>query len=767
MADRQRSRISSDWKFFKGNIDGANSREFDDGKWQSVNLPHDYSIEGPPDQNNNPWSGFMPKGPGWYRKYLPAVAKDAEKIFIEFEGVFRNSTVWVNGEKAGSHLRGYTGFIYDITDLLRRDGKPEVVSLLIDNPNPKHHTDPGNEGWWYEGCGIYRHVWLITTSSVHVDTWGTFVTTPEVTRANALINIKTTLKNDSKDEKRVCLETTITDPDGVELAVLISDETIPGGSAVDIEQQARVENPTLWSFDNPSLYSANSRVIVDGKVVDTYNTSFGIRWFEFTSDKGFFLNGEHVQLRGMCNHADCGGLGMALPDRVNYKTVEIMKEMGCNLLRSAHHDAAPSLMEACDKLGMLVWAETRYLEEPDAAIPPLIDLIKRNRNHPSIICWGLANTAGSEDDTLTNYLKALNDTAHAQDNTRPTAFACEANTDANVNGFALVTDIMGYNGGGMGIDDRDHNLYPERKMLISEFSSGLGARGVYEELPSDTLSTNRLGDGRIVNWNGRYCSIYKLCRQFEKEWTHIAERDWLAGGAMWSGFEYYGEMQGWPTVTSQFGVTDICRFPKDTYYYFLQEWTQKPMVHVFPHWTWPGKEGQEIDVWGYTNCDAVRLTLNGRQLEELPKKPLTHIEWKVPYEPGVLLTEGIVDGKVVCSQEVRTAGDPSQIKLEADRSEIKSDGMDVCFVTISIQDKDSNFVPTAGNSIEVKVSGSGRLIGLSSGDPRSHENPKKSSAKAFNGLLLAIVQSTGEAGAINITASTDGLEPERLEITGK
>ncbi|MEN6357570.1 MAG: glycoside hydrolase family 2 TIM barrel-domain containing protein [Armatimonadota bacterium] len=767
MADRQRTRISSDWMFYKGCIQDANERDFNDKDWQSVDLPHDYSIEGPPDSNNYSWGGYLSKGPGWYRKYLPSIPDDGRRVYVEFEGVFKNSTVWVNGARVHTHPWGYTGFVIDITDALKHDGKPEVVSVFIDVDNTKIVTDPGNEGWWYEGCGIYRHVWLISTNPVHVDKWGTFVTTPKVDKQHALVNAKTTLRNDTQSEQRVTLQTTLLDPSGSTITIMSSDGVISSGSTIDIDQNADIDSPTLWSVNDPTLYSVQSKVILSGEEVDTYTTEFGIRWFEFTPDKGFFLNGEHIQLRGMDIHADCGGLGMALPDRVNYKTIEIMKQMGCNFLRSSHHDASPSLMEACDRLGMLVWAETRYLEESKTPVPALIDLIHRNRNHSSIICWGLANTAGSEDDTLTNCLKVLNEVAHAQDPTRPTAFGCEGNTDANANGFAFVTDIMGYNGGGMGIDDRDHQLYPDRKMLISEFSSGHGARGVYEEIPSGIVSKVTYGDGRVVECDGKYTSIYDLCTQFEKEWTHIAERPWLAGGAMWSGFEYYGETIGWPTITSQFGVLDICRFPKDTYYYFLQEWTDEPMVHIFPHWTWPGKEGQVIDVWGYTNCDSVRLSLNGKPLGEIPRKPLSHIEWKVPYEPGVLMAEGIIDGKVACTQETRTASEPAQIHMSVDRTSISADGMDVSFVTISIYDRDDIFVPTAGSLIDIQVTGQGRLIGLSSGDPGSHESPKGSRAKVFNGLLLAIVQSNVESGSINVTATSNGLESGRIVITAE
>lgn len=764
MTDRLRTRISQDWKFFKGNAEGAEARGFDDSAWRSVDVPHDYSIEDPPSDSNIMWGGYRTKERGWYRKHLPPATDDGRRVYLEFEGVFHNSTIWVNGEKAGAHPWGYTGFVLDITPYLRRDGGPEVVAVFLDKTNWHVTENPEAEGWWYEGCGIYRHVWLISTHPVHVDRWGTFVTTPEVSESSALVNVKTTLRNDTEADARVTLETALAGPDGELLATLRSERCVPASGTVDIPQQARIEQPRLWSPDSPSLYTARTRVMVDGEAVDTYETPFGIRWFEFTPERGFFLNGKHIQLRGMCNHADCGGLGTALPDRVNEKTVEIMKGMGCNLLRSAHHDAAPSLMESCDRLGMLVWAETRYLDAPEVAGAPLRDLIQRNRNHPSIICWSLANTAGSPDGKLTGYLKALNEIAHAEDPTRPTAFGCEANTDANANGFAFVTDIMGYNGGGMGIDDRDHHLFPERKMLVSEFSSGRGARGIYENIPSGIETKVTLGDGRVLDFDGRYCSIYDLCRWFEKEWTHIDERPWLAGGAMWSGFEYYGETSGWPTVTSQFGVLDICRFPKDTYYYFIQEWTDKPMVHVFPHWTWPGREGQEIEVWGYTTCDSVRLSLNGQRLGEKPRGRLTHMEWKVPYQPGVLLAEGVVDGRVVCVQEIRTAGDAAKLRLSADRFSIRADAQDVSFVTISVHDAQGNTVPTAACDVRVEVAGAGKLIGLASGDPRSHENPKDTRARTFSGLLLAIVQSTGEPGAITVAASSEGLAGASVEL---
>ncbi len=497
-------------------------------------------------------------------------------------------------------------------------------------------------------------------------------------------------------------------------------------------------------------------------MVDRYETPFGIRWFGFTPDKGFFLNGKHLQLRGMCIHHDYGGLGCALPDRANYQTLEVAKKMGVNIIRSSHNDAAPSLMRACDEMGILLWAETRYLGSDDYSVSSLVDLIRRARNHPSIICWSLANTAGHDDIRETEMLKVMNDHAHKEDPTRPTAFACEANGDPNKSGFAFVTDIMGYNGGGMGKDDRDHKLYPDRKMLISEFSSGRGARGNYKR--EITTRTETLGDGRIVPVSGQLASIYDLCRSHESEWGHIAGRPHLAGGFMWSGIEYGGETDGWPVVTSQFGVFDLCRFRKDTYYYYLQEWTDKPMVHIFPHWNW--KEGDTIDVWCYSNCDEAELFLNGKSLGRQAKVPLGHMEWKVPFHAGVLSAKGFIKDHVAAETEVKTAGVPCRLNTSADRTSIKADGDDLSFITVNICDKDGNRIPTADHVIEVEVTG-GKLLGVCSGNPMSHEDPGIGEMKAFNGMLLAVVQSYDRAGKISVKVKSEGLGPDSIVLKAK
>jgi beta-galactosidase len=397
-------------------------------------------------------------------------------------------------------------------------------------------------------------------------------------------------------------------------------------------------------------------------------------------------------------------------------------------------------------------------------ITSLIDLIHRARNHPSIICWSLANTAGSDDVRLTKALQVMNECVKKEDPTRPTAFACEENGDANKSGFALVTDIMGYNGGGMGKDDKDHELYPLRKMMISEFSSGRGARGNYKSEPVGETKTEKLGDGRVVSRTGHLTSIYDLCLSHEKEWRHIAERPFMAGGCMWSGIEYTGETNGWPVVTSQFGVLDLCRFKKDTYYYYLQEWTDKPMVHIFPHWNW--NKGDTINVWCYSNCTEVELFLNGKSLGRKTKVPLGHIEWKVPFQSGILSAEGLNNNKAVAGMQIKTAGKPSLIKTSADRNIIKADGNDLSFITVTVCDKDGNMVPTADNLVEVQVSG-GKLLGVCSGDPIAHDAPASGKIKIFNGMLLAVVQSNEHPGKILVTVKSEGLTSNLIDINAK
>jgi len=398
-----RQRINHNWRFHKGDIPGGERLGFGEGEWQDVNIPHDFTIEGPVSRKYHRANAYLPKGVGWYQKQFSFDQDITDKqIYLEFEGIFRKSTLWINGKYVGRHIYGYTGKVYDITPYVHGGGRSNILMLKIDNAEKKGSMGPicrmakypiladneleACEGWWYEGCGIYRNVWLIIKQKVHVKNWGTFVTTPEVSENYAKVVVRTTLRNSFSEGRNCVLETAIVAPNGKIVGTSRSESSVPSVSEQDFCQEINIDSPLLWSPDAPHIYTAHSRVICDGDEVDSYETPFGIRWFEFTADKGFFLNGRHLQLRGANIHHDYGGLGVALPDRAHKKNVEVLKAMGCNILRSAHNDAAPALLDACDRLGMLVWAETRYLDKPGFAVPPLRDLIRRSRNHPSIIC---------------------------------------------------------------------------------------------------------------------------------------------------------------------------------------------------------------------------------------------------------------------------------------------------------------------------------------------------------------------------------------------
>lgn len=772
--------LCADWRFFRGDNENAVREDLDDDGWRVVDLPHDWSIEGPFDERCDLWNGYLPKGVGWYRKPLILDRQwNRKRIFLEFEGVFRKSMVFVNGKRAGAHVPGYTAVIYDITPYVRFNGAPNCLVVKVDNPAPHdmskmggqthiasytgNNIDESCEGWWYEGCGIYRPVRLLVTDPLYLDHWGTFIRTTKITSEHAVVDITVCVKN-AMEQKRSCrLRVAIVDAAGNRVATISQDHDTDPYSASSISLATEIVNPRLWSVESPHLYTAHAELIDNDRVIDNSKTTFGVRFFEFTSHEGFYLNGERLQLRGANIHQDFGGLGCALPARAHEKNVEVLKGMGCNIVRIAHHDGAGALLDACDHLGLLAWVEHRYLTRLNGEVDSLIDLIRRNRNHPSIICWGLANTAGGEDQTLTDYLRKANDIAHREDPSRPTAVALEGNTNGNANGFAKVTDIVGYNGGGMGIDDADHVNYPERKMLISEFSSGRCARGIYEEQSLGRESKFHSADGRVLQAGARLFDNYAACLATEKEWTHVAKRPWLNGGIIWSGIEYWGETCGWPVVSGQFGVLDLCRFPKDSYYYFLQEWTTAPMIHVFPHWTWPGKEGKKTNLWCYTTCDEAELLVNGVSQGVKPRRPLTHIEWTVGYEPGWIEVRGLKKGEILARKRVDTAIKPVALRMEADRPTIKSDGQDLAFITIGVHDANGTRVP-CDILVHVEVSGDGSLRGLCNGNPTCHTVPSSTQMRTFSGILLAIVAAKGKCGDFGVKASAVGLEPAVLTI---
>ena len=749
-------KIDRDWQFRRDDgtfvVSSAND-------WKKLDLPHDWAIEGEFSKENYIDSireeahlefrhdSFLPRGCGMYRKQL-AIEElfPDQRVFLEFDGVFGESTLFVNGRKGGENTSGYTGTVYDITKLC--SGKRNVELIL-------NVSAERMQGWWYEGAGIYRHVWLHRKPACHIVPWGIAVTTPRITDSEAEVNIAVELKNCTAVSENAELEFEIFDPDGKSVAKKRQNCCIENDGEITIESVMQISAPRLWDVDAPELYSA--KITLSGSSGrETEEVSFGIRYFEFTPDKGFFLNGRRIQLRGGNLHHDFGGLGTALPDRAHEKNVEVLKNMGANMIRSSHNPAAPALMEACDRMGMLLWAETRNLHPERGAEKDLTALIRRDRNHPSIVLWSLANTAGAREGNryLTDKLKVLHDLVKKLDPSRPTAVGLEGNADANANGFADTVDVVGYNGGGMGKDDRDHEMFPQRCMAISEYSSGRGARGIYkEEEMGESGIFETLGDGRKVARNGKYCSEIALLESHCREWTHVMERPFLAGGLMWSAIEYRGETCGFPVVTSQFGVLDICRFPKDTFYYYQMLWRDEPMIHVFPPWNRNVPDGTEVELFCCTNCDSVELLLNGRKIDVQQPQKDKYVKWLLPYEAGTLEAVGSKDGKEICRQTLTTPGVPAELKITADRSIITANGEDIAFLRADVVDSCGNIIPDAAEDLEITVTGAGKLAGVCSGDPSSHEREDASTIRTFSGAALVIIQSGDTPGDIMVEIS--------------
>ena len=767
--------IDKKWRFY--NLALSNdmlTKEFDDNYWRELDLPHDWAIENSFEQKNyRPTvlhekhleardDSFLPRGEGIYRKklHLPKDAKN-NKVFLEFDGVFGESFLYIDGFKVGENLSGYAGKLYDITNFVENK---EVIDIALRvNANRM-------QGWWYEGAGIYRHVHLIILPKCYIEEWGVAISSSNISNDSATISIVTEITNCLDRTIATSLDINIIDSNQKTVASLHNDFDVSPNILETKNFVMEVENPRLWDIDNPELYKAIFTLETNaGKQIK--EVTFGIRSFYFTPDKGFFLNGRKLQLRGGNLHHDFGGLGVALPDRAHEKNVEVVKDLGANILRSSHNPAAIALMDACDKYGILLWAETRNLYPEFGACEDLTSLIKRDRNHPSIICWSLANTAGARngDTSLTKKLETLHNLAKKLDPTRPTAVGLEGNADFNANKFACVTDVVGYNGGGMEKDVIDHQNYPQRCIAISEYSSGRGARGVYEKSYLGEGFSEVLGDGRVVTRDGKTSTEQELLISHVKEWTHVEENDFLAGGLMWSIIEYRGETSGFPIVTSQFGIFDICRFPKDTYYYYKMKWKNEPLVHLFPPWNHKVKRGTPVEVYCLSNCDKIELYLNNVKIkeEEIKKSCIStepFVKWNIPYEPGLLSAVALKDGKVVAKEDLYTPGEVQKIKLTADRTILKANGEDISFIRLDVLDKENHFVANASCHLTINVTGNGHLLGVCSGNPASHESEKSNSVTTFSGSALAIIQTNNQAGKITLEVTSPNLETNTITL---
>ena len=808
-SERSRERLLMDfnWKFQLVDQQRAEQTSFDDSDWRQLNIPHDWSIEGEysKEEPTGGSGGYLPSGIGWYRGHFQMTKDDLSKIiWIEFDGVYMNSNVWLNGHHLGNYPYGYSSFYYDLSTYFV-EGE-NVIAVRVDNskqPNTR----------WYSGSGIYRHVWLVKIDPLHIAHWGIYTTTPFVSLDSARINIKTKIENQDKETRQGKLQIFLIDNNGNEVAQTESSFSVESGGSSEINQQLKVSSPKLWSIENPNMYKLHSIIYDGNKKIDEVTTDIGIRKIEYDVDRGFFLNGKHIKMNGVCLHHDGGCVGAAVPEAVWERRLKKLKEMGCNAIRTSHNPPAPEFLDLCDRMGFLVMDEAfdewtygkrkyGYHDYFDKWVDKdLTAMIQRDRNHPSIVIWSVGNEIPEQKDPKgTELLKPLIDICHSEDPTRLVTSALDniaADGGATTLGFMNMLDIVGYNYVDRwhkrrelyySIDRHDH---PNWKMIGTEsISNSGGIRGEYS-FGDDTSSVQPdrdfwMSESILNNKSHRFLPSYNYWMvESEQLYKFVRTRDYVIGDFMWTGIDYLGE-SNWPNKNASFGVLDLCGFPKDGYYFYQSQWTDKPMIHLFPHWNWKSREGQVIPVLCYTNCDAVELFLNGKSFGEkrlefprpgtsggwnkydkprvFPTTSDLHLQWDVPYEPGTLKAVGKKDGKIVYTEEIKTTGAPYAIQLNVYKDTIVSNAQDVAQIEVRIVDSEGNVVPTANNLVTFSVGGEGKIIGVDNGNPQDHNTYKINKRNAFNGLCFVIVQSINKPGKIRLTAKSEGLKEKTIEI---
>jgi beta-galactosidase len=722
---------------------------YDDSKWRTLNLPHDWAVELPFVWDDTLAShGFKPLGRrypetsvGWYRREFEIPESDAgRRIAVEFDGAVRDALVFVNGCFVGRNDSAYVPFRFDVTDFLAVGAKNCIVVRV----------DAGfGDGWFYEGAGIYRHVWLTKTNSLHFAPWESVA---RVTMEGQFVGVElaTRVENHTGEVAPATVTWEILGPDGKTVNTADTHEQ-PVGPCCDTRfsddgflTSAHIDHPMFWSVDTPNLYTAIATLKSGDTVRDTERITFGVRTAKFDADHGFFLNGQSMKIQGTCNHQDHAGVGAAVPDRLQAFRLAVLKEMGCNAVRTSHNMPTPELVEACDRMGVMMMCETRQMSSSSEGLAQLETMIKRYRNSPSIIIWSIGNeewrlqTEQAEEGA--KIAATMVARCHELDPTRVVGAAVNGN---NEQGVSAPLDIVGFNYE-MKFPDNFHKEHPTRPIYGSETASTISQRGCYQTDPlRNSLSAY---DVNHTAWS----------QLAEEWWTFYATREWEAGGFAWTGFDYRGEPTpyGWPSINSNFGIVDMCGFPKDNYFYYKAWWTKEPVLHLFPHWTWEGREGEEIPVWVHSNLDEVELFLNGKSQGRQKVPRLGHVEWKVRYEAGAIEAQGWKDGKLAVTEKRETTGPIASLRLTADRAAIDADGHDVVVLTVDALDSAGRALPTADNMIGFKITGEGALIGVGNGDSNCHESDKEPRRSLYNGLAQVIVQSTKTPGTITIEAST-------------
>ena len=747
------------WKFHLGDVTGAQATTFDDSSWTGLDVPHDWSIALPFNQSSasGAGGGYLDGGQGWYRKTFTLPASSAgQRVLVQFDGVYMDSTVYLNGTQVGARPYGFSSFECDLT-ANAKFGASNVLAVRVNNQQPSSR--------WYSGSGIYRHVWLKTVNPVRVAYTGTRVTTPQVSSSSATVSIGITVQNDATSDQSVTLASSVRDASGAEVGTATSAAmAVTAGKTGAATQTVTVSNPRLWSPTSPTLYSVVTTVSVGGSVVDTYTTPFGIRTFAFDANNGFSLNGVKMKLNGICMHHDLGALGAAVNTRAIEKRLQLLKSMGVNAIRTSHNPPAPELLDIADRLGFLVMDEAfdcwyngkntydygRFFNQ--WAVTDITDMAARDLNHPGIVIWSIANEVGETSDTAT--VTKLMNAIKTKDTTRPIGQALAAWAAADTAAVALE-DVVGVNYAPDRYDSL-HTAHPTWKIFASESSSALRSRGIYN-------NSNNQESSYDDSWAGWGASA-------EASWTSVNTRAWVAGEFIWTGVDYIGEPTPytWPSKSSYFGAIDTADFPKDVFYFYQSKWNASgpTMVHVVPmDWTsWT--KGQAVKVMVYTNADSVELFLNGTSQGSKTMTASTgHLQWSVTFATGTLQAKATKGGAVVATDTVQTAGAAAKLALSPDRASLTADGRDLSYVEVDIVDAQSVVAPKANNTIAVSVTGPGTLVGLDAGDSTNHDSYQGTSHAAFSGKLMAIIRSTTTPGTISVTASSGSLTAGSAVVT--
>ena len=807
--------IDDGWLFVLGDEAKMSETSYDDSPWRRLNLPHDWAVEGDFSviAPSGAGGGALPGGIGWYRKHFRPSAKDHnDKMFIDFDGVYMNSTVWVNGHELGTRPYGFSSFSYDLSPYIKYDAD-NVIAVKVDNSDQPNCR-------WFSGCGIYRHVYLRTCSNVRIAQWGTeIVHAVSASYKRDDLQISIGMKNDTDQPVTAKVVSSLKDAKGNIVGQSSAKVCIPCTSSREFTTQQKIslKNPRLWTLDHPYLYTLHTEVLVDGKVVDTDDTPTGVRTIRFDASEGFFLNGKSLKINGVCQHHDLGCLGAALNEDALYRQLRMLKDMGCNAVRCSHNPPAPELLNMCDTMGLMVMDEAfdmwlkrktkndyaRFFDQ--WAERDLSDMVLRDRHHPCIILWSIGNEVleqwsstdadtlsleqanlvlnfGHDSSTLANgeemsanskLTRYLADIVRRYDRTRLITAGCNEPDPNNHLFKSGALDVIGYNYHNQNIASVPQN-FPGKPFIITESVSALQTRGYYH-MPSDsiTIAPSRWD---LPYFNPSFmCSSYDNCHvpwgsTHEETWDLVKHQPFISGQFIWTGWDYIGEPTPYeyPAHSSYFGIIDLAGFPKDVYYMYQSEWTNRQVLHLFPHWNWT--DGQAIDMWCYyNNADEVELFVNGQSQGTRTKKDSHqyHVMWRVVYHAGEVKAVARKDGKVVAQQVIKTAGAPYTLRLTPDRKTVKADGKSMAFVTVEVVDKDGNLCPNADQQIDFDVTGEAVIAGVDNGCQTSLERFKANHRKAFFGKCLVVLQSTAQSGTIHLTAKGTDLKEAELTLNNK